>query len=101
MARMGRITVEGRRRLNAWRSPAFQARVARLIAQGDVITAAAESLVKVRAMIEAMSNVARGWQRVYNAGHPAKNRVLLKYVMAMHCVNCYRAIELRIQSSLV
>ena len=94
------LTAEGRRRFNEWRSPAFNQSVLQLRAQGDCIAAARECLVKVQAVIEALSNVASGWQRVYNAGHPAGNQVLLKHFRAMRCQQFFKELESGIRSEL-
>lgn len=93
MSQMDMLMAEGRRRLNEWRSPAFNQRVLQLRAQDDYIAAARECLVKVQAVIEALSNVATGWQRVYNAGHPAGNMVLQKHFRARRCHDFFKELE--------
>ena len=93
LSQMDMLKAEGQKRLDEWKSPAFNQRVLQLRAQGDYIAAARECLVKVQEVIKALSNVASGWQRVYNAGHPAGNQVLQQHFRAMRCKSFFE--ELR------
>ena len=100
LSQMDLLKAEGKNRLDEWKSPAFNKMVLQLRAQGDYIGAARECLVKVQEVIEALSNVASGWQRVYNAGHPARHAVLDKYARVMRCQRFFEDLESGIRSEL-